>query len=355
MTSLARSFAPAPVSVRHAAPRLAALLAALTAMMACLPVSSRAYDVSSAPGAFAPVPIGGRGTALAGAQTAAPYGVEALLYNPAAMDATEKWAGGYYYSDMYALVPYHFTAGLYRLPGRPFVVGAAWIQNGDEIYSENEVLLAGSYAKGWVRLGAAYKLRFAGTGGGGEAFVDPEQGLDRKVDGRALGLLGFDVGATIQPFGPKYVLGVSFKDLLSRIAWNTDNDAGTAEGEYAEYVPVSLRYGFLFDPDPFLDLVVDVQPGLYHDAVSKLASGLEIIPLEALKDGWLKQHVHDLLALRVGYGRNLFTNEASHRLALGSGLAYRYMGMRLMVDLGYEWNFNFEDHDNLRMGFTLTR
>lgn len=317
--------------------------------------SASAADVAAAPGAFAPVPIGGRGTALAGAQTAAPSGVEAIIYNPAAMDATEKWAGGYYYSDMYAMVPYHFTAGLYRLQGRPFVVGAAWLQNGDEVYSENEVLLSGSYARGPVRLGATYKLRYAGTGGGGEDFIDPEAGLNRKVEGQALGLLGFDVGATVRPFGPKFVIGVTFKDLLSRISWNTSNEAGTAKGEYAEYVPVTLRYGFLFDPDPFLDLVVDFQPALYHDARSKFASGLEVLPFEALKDGWFKDHVRDILALRIGYGRNLYTNQASHRLTMGGGLAYRYMGVRMAVDMGYEWNFNFEDANNLRMGFNLSR
>ncbi|HLP40803.1 MAG TPA: hypothetical protein VK465_04790, partial [Fibrobacteria bacterium] len=146
-----------------------------------------------------------------------------------------------------------------------------------------------------------------------------------------------------------------FKDLLSRIAWSTENEAGTAEGDYAEYVPVGLRYGFLFDPDPFLDLVVDFEPTLYHDGRSKLATGLEIVPFELIRDGRLKAHIHDLLALRIGYGRNLFTNEASHRLSMGSGIAVRYMGMRMDIDIGYEWNFNFHDHNNLRMGFTLAR
>jgi hypothetical protein len=327
----------------------------ILAALAAAPASPRAADVSAAAGAFAPVPIGGRGTALAGAQTAAPAGVEAIIYNPAAMDATGDWAGGYYYSDMYALVPYHFTAGMYRLPGRPFVLGAAWLQNGDEVYAENEVLLSGSYARGWVRLGATYKLRFAGTGGGGEGFRDPESNLERKVEGSAFGLLGFDVGATIQPFGPKYAFGVAFKDLLSRISWNTDNEAGTAKGEYAEYVPVTLRYGFLFNPDPFLDLVIDVEPSLYEHGRSKLATGLEILPLELLKDGRLKEHVHDLVAARIGYGRNLFTNEASHRLTLGSGIGYSYLGMRFAADIGYEWNFNFEDANTLRMGFAVLR
>ena len=314
-----------------------------------------AIDVSGSPGAFAPISIGGRGTALGGAQTAASSGVEAILYNPAAMTATRDWTGGYYYSNMYALVPFHYTSGTYRLKGQPYVLGAAWLQNGDDVYSENEVLLGGAFERGWVHLGATYKLRFAGTGGGGSEFRDPETGLGHQVKGTALGLLGFDIGATVAPFGPKYVAGVTMKDLLSRISWDTDNEAGTALGRYAEYVPVTLRYGFLFDPDPFLDLVVDFEPSLYHDGLTKLASGIEVIPFELLPDIWVKPYLHDMLAGRIGYARNMFTNQASHRLSLGGGLAYRYLGMRLSVDMAYEWVYNFEHHNNVRVGFNLSR
>lgn len=314
-----------------------------------------AEDVASAAGAFAPIAIGGRGTALGGAQTAAPSGVEAIIYNPSAMAETRDWSGGYYYSNMYALVPYHFTSGTYRLKGTPYVVGAAWLQNGDEIYSENEVLLGGAYERGWVHVGGAYKIRFAGTGGGGDEFVDPETNLGHQVDGSALGLLGFDIGASIRPFGPKYAVGVVLKDLFSRISWDTKNEAGTAKGEYSEYVPVTLRYGFLFDPDPFLDMVVDYEPALYHDALSRLATGVEMVPFEMLPDSWAKPYVHDMLAARIGYARNMFTNEASHRLSAGGGLNCRYMGMKLSIDAAYEWIYNFEHHNNLRVGFNLSR
>ncbi len=314
-----------------------------------------ATDVSSLPGAFAPIAIGGRGTALAGAQTAAPVGVEAILYNPAAMADTRDWSGGYYYSNMYDLVPFHFTSGTYRLPGKPYVLGAAWLQNGDDVYSENEVLLGGAFERGWVHLGAAYKLRFAGTNGGGSEFIDPEAGVGHQVQGTALGLLGFDVGATVRPFGPQYAFGVAMKDLFSRISWDTHNAANTAAGKYAEYVPVTLRYGFLFDPDPFLDLVVDYEPSLYHDGLTKLATGIEIVPLEMLPDSRAKPYLHDLLAARIGYARNMFTKEASHRLSLGAGLGYRYLGMRLNVDMAYEWVYNFDHHNNVRLGFNLSR
>ncbi|HKP97826.1 MAG TPA: hypothetical protein VJ385_18965 [Fibrobacteria bacterium] len=317
--------------------------------------AARAVDVSGTPGAFAPIAVGGRGTALAGAQTAAPAGVEAILYNPAAMAETRDWSGGYYYSNMYDLVPFHFTSGTYRLKGRPYVLGAAWLQNGDDVYSENEVLLGGAFERGWVHLGAAYKLRFAGTGGGGSEFIDQETGLGHQVQGTALGLLGFDLGAAVRPFGPKYAMGVTLKDLFSRISWDTRNEAGTAMGEYAEYVPVTLRYGFLFDPDPFLDLVVDYEPSLYHDGFSKLATGVEVVPFELLPDSRIKPYVHDLLAARIGYARNMFTKEASHRLSTGAGLGYRYLGMRLNVDMAYEWVYNFEHHDNVRLGFNLSR
>ncbi|MDB5106145.1 MAG: hypothetical protein JWP91_3834 [Fibrobacteres bacterium] len=336
--------------MNHAMRTLLGAAAIASALSPC-----RAIDVSGSPGAFAPIAIGGRGTALAGAQTAAPVGVEAILYNPAAMAETKDWTGGYYYSNMYALVPYHFTSGTYRIKGKPYVVGAAWLQNGDDVYSENEVLLGGAFERGWVHLGGTYKLRFAGTGGGGEEFHDPETGLGHQVQGSALGLLGFDVGATVRPFGPKYTVGVTMKDLLSRISWDTRNEAGTAMGEYAEYVPVTLRYGFLFDPDPFLDLVVDYEPSLYHDGLTRLATGIEVVPLELLPDSWVKPYLHDLVAGRIGYARNMFTNEASHRLSVGAGLGYRTLGMRLAVDAAYEWVYNFEHHNNLRLGFNLSR
>ncbi len=323
-------------------------------LLACAALAT-AGDVSSAAGAFAPVAIGGRGTGLAGAQTSAPDAVEAILYNPAAMVETKDWSGGYYYSNMYDLVPYHFTSGTYRIKGQPYVVGAAWLQNGDEVYSENEVSLAGAYERGWVHVGGTYKLRFAGTGGGGEEFVDAETGLGHQVSGSALGLLGFDFGATIMPFGPKYRMGVALKDLFSRISWDTRNEAGTAKGKYAEYVPVTLRYGFLFDPDPFLDLVVDYEPSLYHDGFSRLSTGVEVVPLEMLPDSRAKPYLHDLLAARIGYARNMFTNEASHRVSAGAGLAYRYLGMRLAIDAAYEWVYNFENNNNLRVGFSLSR
>jgi len=324
-------------------------------LMAAAAGSADAASVAGAPGAFAPIPMGGRGTALAGAQTASPDNVEAILYNPAALAATRDWSGGYYYSDMYGLVPYHFTSGTYRIPGRPFVAGVAWLQNGDEVYSENEVLLGGAYERGWVQVGAAYKIRFAGTGGGGTEFRDPETNLGHQVQASALGLLGFDLGATVRPFGPKYAMGVVLKDLASRIAWDTSNEAGTARGQYAEYVPVSLRYGFLFDPDPFLDLAVDYEPALYHDGLSRLATGVEFVPLELLPDSWAKPYVHDALAARIGYARNMFTAEASHRLTAGAGVAIRYLGLRLAVDAGYEVVFNFDGQNNLRLGFNVSR
>jgi hypothetical protein len=326
-----------------------------TAFLAATAGTTGAASVAGAPGAFAPIPMGGRGTALAGAQTASPAGVEAILYNPAAMASTKDWSGGYYYSNMYGLVPYHFTSGTYRLPGRPFVTGVAWLQNGDDVYSENEVLLGGSYERGWVQLGATYKLRFAGTGVGGTEFRDPETNLGHQVQASALGLLGFDLGATVRPFGPKYAMGVVLKDLASRIAWDTRNEAGTARGEYAEYVPVTLRYGFLFDPDPFLDLTVDYEPALYHDGLTRLATGVEFVPLELLPDSWAKPYVHDALAARIGYARNMFTDEASHRLTAGAGVSVRYLGVRLSVDAAYEWVFNFDGNDNLRLGFNVSR
>jgi hypothetical protein len=316
---------------------------------------SQASDRVAAPaGVFSPLPPGVRGGSLVGAQTAAAEGIEALFHNPAEILSVEGWEGGYAHADPFGIVPAHYTAGIYHRPGQSWAAGAAWSRVGDEVFSENQVLLSAAWGTSVMRLGGTYKLRFAGTGGGGTGFVDPEEGLQRQVSGSAFGWLGFDVGLTARPFGSAYVFGIAFRDLLSRIQWDTQNEAGTAAGKYAEYVPVSMSYGFQFIPDPFLRFMADIAPSLYHDASTRLATGTECHPLELLPATPWKSWVSQALALRLGYGRDLFEAEDNHRLGLGAGLELPYRTFAMKADLGYEIPFALDDAGQWRWGVSFS-
>jgi hypothetical protein len=317
--------------------------------------ASPAFAVSGKAGAFAPFPVGARGAALAGAQTARPGVGDALFLNPAGITHVTQWNTSYQHANAYGLLPLHQVGGLWHQPNRPVWVGAAWKQSGDEVYAENEMRLGAAYRRDYMNVGATWNLRYAGTGTGGTDFHDPETGLNRRVEASALGLMGFDAGAIAHPFGPDYALGVVFHDLLSRVSWDSENEAGTAEGEYAQYLPITVRFGFYAKPDAAMAFMLDFEPSLYHDGLSRIATGIESFPMEWLPDSRAKAWVHDMVALRLGYTRNMFTQEAFHRLGLGGGFNMAYAGMALNCDIAYEWVFAFEDRNSLRFGFQLTR
>jgi len=333
-----------PNSFRMTGYALALLLPSL-----CPPVQA----VSGKAGAFAPLPVGARGAALAGAQVAAPEASEALILNPAGMTQVEFWNAGYHHASAYGIIPYHQVDGVYHLQGKSVWLGATWKENGDEIYAENEVRLGGAYRRGFISVGGAWNLRHAGTGAGGSDFRDPETGLNHRVDATGLGFLGFDVGAIARPFGDRYALGLAFHDLFSRISWDSENEANTAAGEYAQYVPVTMRLGFYAHPDQALAFFCDFEPSLYHDGISRLASGLEILPMEWLPDSQIKEWLRDCLATRIGYARNMFTDDAFHRLTAGTGLRLHHAGLTLQADMAYDWVFAFESRNTLRFGFHL--
>lgn len=327
----------------------------LAATAASLTLAIEAFAVSGRGGAFVALPVGARGAALAGAQTASPSAGDALFLNPAGMTQVGYWNTNYQHANAYGLLPLHQVGALWHQPGMPIWYGAAWKQSGDEIYAENELRIGAAYKREYMNAGITWNLRHAGTGTGGTDFHDPDFGLNRRVEATALGLVGFDAGAIAHPFGPNYALGVVFHDLLSRVSWDSENEAGTAAGEYAQYLPITVRFGLYAKPDAAMAFMLDFEPSLYHDGLSRIATGLESFPLEWLPDSKAKGFVHDILALRLGYARNMFSQEAFHRLGMGLGFNMAYGGTTLNCDLAYEWVFTFEDRNSLRFGFQLTR
>jgi hypothetical protein len=322
---------------------------------ASLLLATNAWAVSGKPGAFAQLQVGARGAGLAGAQTANPEASDALFINPAGITQIQTWHTGYYHANAYGLIPYHQVDATYRQTQYPVWLAAAWKQNGDAIYSENEIRLGAAFQKEYMSLGATWNLRYAGTGDGGADFRDPETGLNRRVEATGLGYFGFDAGAIAHPFGPRYGLGVAFHDILSRIAWNSSNEAGTAEGEYSQYLAIGVRFGLYAHPDDAVSFHLDYEPSLYHDGLSRIATGLEASPFEWLPNSMVKKAVHDLVLLRIGYARNMFSTEAFHRLASGVGLKMSYAGMILSTDMAYEWVYEYSGHNSLRFGFQLSR
>ncbi|MBF0430083.1 MAG: hypothetical protein HQK83_02300 [Fibrobacteria bacterium] len=326
-------------------------------------INGLADELSGMPGAFATRDLGPRGAALAGAQTANPHATEALLYNPADLFDV-KWSGGYAYSRAFDLIPYNFPAASYRFSKTPLAFGVVAIQNGDAIYSENELFFGVSTAWGFLRFGTSWKLRYASTGSGGEDFLDPESGQNTKVSGTGMGLAGFDFGVKGVFWKEKLCIGAVMKDAFSAVAWDTENEAGTAEGKYTEYVPLSIKVGMAYRFLSGAVISVDIEPGLYHlpppfdfeffktyeDIKNRLCLGLELYPLGMFSSGWVKE----LIALRGGYSEDVFEKDKAKVFAMGGGLAFP-MGsyLNVAIDAGYQINTIFQGNNSPIIGLSI--
>ncbi len=343
------------------------LIRAMAFMMTLL-YQIHGETLSGIPGAFVSVDLGSRSSALAGAQTAAPAASEVLLHNPSALyDAV--WSGGYTFSNTYSLLNYNYLAGSFKMEKRPIAIGIGFIQNGDDVYSENEIMLGAATAWRYLRAGVTWKIRYASTGDGGEDFFSPETGENTKVSGQGVGLSGFDLGVRGLFFKERFIVGWVIKDMFSGVAWETENDAGTAKGDYWEYIPMSMAVGVQIALVEDLQTAIDIDPGVYNlpeffdwnfleeysDIKNRLRIGVEWMPIYRFSKSELLKR---LLVLRMGYAETLFEKDKSKYFAVGTGLAFPISESgktKVSLDGGYQISTVFRKHSSFRLGISIRR
>ncbi|MFC1585010.1 hypothetical protein ACFL5V_05645 [Fibrobacterota bacterium] len=349
--------------------RIPLLWANAVCLVLLISFSSGEENLSGIPGAFAPVDIGPKGSALAGAQTGSPDAAEVLIYNPAALYGA-KWSGGYFYASNFDFIPYNFVSGSYRMNKLPLAFGMGAFQNGDEIYSENEVYL-GAASSLWIfKGGISWKLRYASTGSGGTDFRDPETGLNTKVTGTGLGFSGFDLGLQAVFLKERLIVGGVVKDAFSAVAWDTENEAGTAKGEYLEFVPTSVKFGVQVEVSGDLFLYGDLEAAeyvlpppfdweifeIYSDAKNKMCIGVEWLPLYRFTSiDWIRS----LMMFRGGYKEVIFERDKSKLFAFGGAISFPVHNSgksvtRVSIDGGYQINTIFEGHNSPVVGLSIS-
>jgi hypothetical protein len=308
----------------------------------------KAEALSGVPAAFGPWSIAGRGEGMAGAQTARPAPGEAVIYNPASATDVNKWSAAYYYNNQFTLLTYHYISFLYRPDSSANVWGASVIENGDEVYREGELNLTWSRDFWQLLWGANVKLRYAGTGSGGTDFINPD-GDNTRVEGTGYGVWGLDLGITLPMWENRLRLSMVLKDLFSAILWNTENEAGTAKGEYWEFVPYSMRFGGSYLPLNWLELNIDIEPSFYTDGKNRISTSMEVKPLYFLEDEILKQSV----LLRTGFRQNIMDSEPSRVFAFGLGLQYKTAEYCFTLDGAYSINTIFKGYNTPKVGLSI--
>jgi len=273
--------------------------------------SLAAQHLTGLAGAFAPVGVSARTTALGGARVVTSIGPDALFGNPAALPFYSSRTVAFHYFRLLGLLPYLAATADFRLPGNSWG-GIGLSSNGDALYRENTLVLAYSRPFMWrgkaVDVGAALSLRYASFGNSGSA--------PGSVSGNAVGA-GLSLGARLW-LTDRLALGLLLQDAPNYLRWSTSS-RGSA---YAEGLPVHAAIGAGAFDVAGMTLAFDWDKSLYRETFDRIRFGVE-------------RSVLSLFALRVGYATAL-ANPDYTAYSLGLGAEYQVSPDRLAhFDLSY--------------------
>ena len=274
---------------------------------------------------------------------------DAIIHNPARlMNSDKEFQVTMENSAQLDLVNHNFVAYSKRAPRwSAWAVGAVY--SGDEAMSDITGYFSYNFIKSregifslmprQMNLGLSLKYfgKFYGNNSSG-SYVDNDN-LNHQVSGSAHGF-GIDV-ASVYRFNPEHFFTVVLKNGLSGIWWSSENEVGTAEGDYQEGKPVSLKLGYGYKSDRFI-FTSDYQPATASDLDSNLSLGFEYYL------------VYDKLALRSGYKRDIFSGN-NEKIGIGTGISQKLnKRVAFHLDIAYQIVTSWQGHNNLLISLTLS-
>ncbi len=285
---------------------------------------------------------GARGLAMGGAYRTLVNDPSALIWNPAGLSSLpSKQSFLLEQSEVMFFVSSSF-AGYGRKLDDNWTLGLGAMHTGDEVLREtvgylslsgdgvvlNRILGRDVFSRDFMAFGLTAKYFNASFGGNSDGDYWDFFGLNHRVTGSANGY-GLDAGLIVR-LSDNDLLGVTFKNLVADIFWESSNQAGTALGPYSDSLPINWIIGYAREQER-LKLGVDVNKSLYYDVDDYLHLGVEY-------------QLVDNLAVRGGYSQELVSAE-SKIISFGTGIKVELAQLpNLQVNIAYrvyqEWEGN---------------
>lgn len=320
----------------------------LTAILLTLSVilsTALQAEQSRFPAAFREKMTGARPMALGGAYTAAAADPLALIWNPALLQNQASTNNIMIeHSQILDFVEYSF-AGYTRRVNPLVSVGAGFLHNGDELMSESTVILGaaadltllsemiqpGLMSAGRAKAGLNIKYFYSSFGTNrGTDFTD-FAGHNHRVSGSAAGI-GIDLGVGIDLTETDY-FGTAVKNLFADVNWDSENEAGTAQGSYSESLPLEWILGYAREMGRW-KLMIDLNKSLSGE-------------IEDIFHGGVEYTLVDDVFLRGGYSQELVTADNKKFMA-GIGANLKIAGWaNAGVNFTYLIHNQWSDNDSI--------
>lgn len=269
---------------------------------------------------------------------------DAVIHNPSLLiNSTSSYRISVENSAQLNLVNHNFISFSQRKSTSSAWAGSA-VYSGDEALSEITAYLSYSIIKSledksilsrlpkglYLGFNLKYFGKFLGSNKSG-SYVD-ENDQNHQVTGSAHGF-GVDIATSYQ-FRKNHNLALVVKNGLSGIWWSSENEVGTADGNYQEDKPVSLKLGYGYQKKRF-SFATDYEPATTSDLDSNLSLGLEyfIFP--------------ELFSFRSGYKKDLLTGE-NEKVSFGAGINHKFKrNLYFQLDLAYQVITSWQGHNTL--------
>jgi hypothetical protein len=294
--------------------------------------------------------VGARAWGLGGAYRTLVNDAGSMLWNPAGLvDLQHNYSISLEHLELMDFFSYSYLGYARRIDER-LAWGSGLFYSGDDIMSEFigyaslafdgaimvDLVLREIIPEGLIGIGLSGKFFYASFGNNTTA-TNPPFIEDHQVSGNATGF-SIDLGFKVKPTTRDH-FSLTFKNLLNRIRWKSDNIANTAYGSYHEDLPITSTIGYARHQSSFI-LAVDVEKGLYYDVEDNLYLGLEYL-------------LSRELTLRTGYAQELVTAD-SKRWSLGAGINIDIPSLPLIrFDMTYLMHLEWERYNSLLFAITL--
>jgi|SRR5690554_3573541 len=295
--------------------------------------------------------LGARAWGMGGAYRTIVDDASAMIWNPAGLlDIEKRHSIIIEHLELMEFFSYSYLGYAQQLDSGK-TLGGGLYYSGDDLMSEiigylslavdgtdiSELVAEGFIPEGLINLGLSGKIFYSSFGANGYDPGLPDYLQGHNVSGNALGF-GLDTGLKVKPTTRDH-FSLTFKNLLNRIEWESENTAGTALGKYSENLPTGMTVGYVRKQER-LSFALDIAKSLYFDVEDNLHLGLEY-------------QLRNELAVRAGYAQELVTAD-NQRFTLGAGINLDIMSATAVsVNLAYLNFLDWEKHNSILLGVSF--
>ena len=295
-----------------------------------------------------------RAMAMGGAFTALTDKPVSVIWNPAGLnEMAGKHNLAFDNSSLHKLVSYNFFGYGYKVtPDFSTATGITYC--GDDALSELTIYLSGAVKGNFInnklfplpeffqRFNLGMNMKYFGSffGNNSDGAYFDGSGLNHQVTGSAHGF-GLDIGLQGK-ISSSQTLGFLWRNPINNLWWNSENEVGTAQGNYTEDIPTAIVFGYAIEKKN-ITFSLDYDKSHHRDTEDEIKTGLE---LKLFKN---------ILALRTGYSRELLTAE-NKKLSLGTGFQFNiWKNTKVALDLAYQIFYEWEGHNALRVSCNIMK